>query len=174
MPQECLILNNNVVHIGATRFNVAPPLQWETDLNDEVEMGWTHDGTNFVAPAADPTPLKDKLKSHITAYRYSRETGGMLFNGMPVSTDDRSKILVEGAYAKALDEANPTAPKTFKSGTGFTTIDNQTIIDIALAMADHVQKCFDAEKAVYEDIDNDIITTTAAAETTFENTYNGV
>jgi hypothetical protein len=104
--------------------------------------------------------------------RYNKETGGMLYNALPIATDDRSKVLVNGAYNKAIDEAAPTTQKTFKTGAGFQTVTNQDIIDLAKAMADHVQKCFDAEKATYDKIIAGTITTKSAVAADFLNEYN--
>jgi hypothetical protein len=87
---------------------------------------------------------------------------------MPIRTDDRSKLLIEGAYAKALDEADPTALKSFKGETGFVTIDNATIIQIALAVADHVQNCFSAEATVFAAIDLGTYTTEQEVKNAFD------
>lgn len=111
------------------------------------------------------------LKEELALYRWEKEIGGIVFNGLPIRTDDRSKLLIEGAYAKALDEANPGALKNFKGENGFITIDNSTIIAVALAVADHVQKCFDAEATVFAAIEAGTHTTVQEVKDAFDAEY---
>jgi hypothetical protein len=62
MAQYCLILNGKVIQIESASFNVAPPLNWEIDLTDTVEVGWLHDGTDFTNPEGSPSlPTTDLL-----------------------------------------------------------------------------------------------------------------
>lgn len=112
-----------------------------------------------------------RLKEELAAYRWEKEVGGITYGGLPIRTDDRSKLLIEGAYAKALDEANPSAQKNFKGENGFVTVDNATIISVALAVADHVQKCFDAEATVSGQIDNGDHTTIQQVKDAFDTAY---
>jgi hypothetical protein len=58
MAQHCLILNGKVIQIENSSFEVAPPLLWA----DTVELGWLHDGTNFVDPGDPPTLVIEDTK----------------------------------------------------------------------------------------------------------------
>jgi hypothetical protein len=113
----------------------------------------------------------DRLKDELSAHRWSVEVGGINYGGLPISTDDRSKLMINGAYNKALDEADPTAIKKFKASTGFINIDNATIISVALAVADHVQKCFDAEEVVFAAIEAGTYTTVQEVKDAFDTEY---
>jgi hypothetical protein len=155
--------------------------------NNGDQIGMFTDGHALIPAGAVQTPsypkhFKDKwingtwdetnrLKDELATYRWEQEVGGIVYGGLPISTDDRSKLLIEGAYAKALDEANPSALKKFKAQTGFITIDNATIIQVALAVADHVQKCFDAEATVFADIDLGTHTTVQQVKDAFDTAY---
>jgi hypothetical protein len=46
---KALILDNIVVEIAETTFEVAPTLKWK-DCSDEVKAGWTVKGNTFSAP----------------------------------------------------------------------------------------------------------------------------
>lgn len=115
---------------------------------------------------------KSVLKEYTATYRYIKEVGGVTLSGLPLPTDDRAKMLINGAYNKAVLEANPTAVKHFKLPNGtFIPLTNADIIGIGAAIADHVQKCFDSEGAVYVLIDSDDITTLAEVESAFDTAY---
>ncbi len=58
---KALILNNEVVEVQATEFEVAPTMSW-VDCDDTVKEGFTYDGTNFTDPFVEPTDA-EKLKS---------------------------------------------------------------------------------------------------------------
>lgn len=128
----------------------------------------THGKDKWINGAWDESP---RLKEELATYRWEKEVGGITYGGLPIRTDDRSKLLIEGAYAKALDEANPSAPKNFKGENGFVTVDNATIISVALAVADHVQKCFDAEATVYAAIEAGTYATVQEVKDAFDAEY---
>jgi len=117
------------------------------------------------------TPSTDCLKIALAQYRWEQEVGGIVYGGLPIRTDDRSKLLIEGAYAKALDEDNPALLRKFKGPVGFVTIDNATIIAVALEVATHVQKCFDAEADIDGQIDALTVTTDQEVKDAFDVAY---
>lgn len=116
---------------------------------------------------------KMALFAHLANYRYNKEVGGIIINGMPVATDDRTKTLLVGAYNDALYENNPTRERQFKIGGNFITLTNADIIGIALTIAQHVQKCFDSESTVANMIDQNQLTTTSEVEDAFDTAYAG-
>lgn len=113
---------------------------------------------------------KDELLNHLAEYRWKAEVGGINVGGLNIPTDDRSKYMLSGAYNKAIYENDLTLEKTVKIGQGqFIVLSNEQIIQISLAVAQHVQDCFDIEMNVTEKINNDEITTTEQVETEFDN-----
>lgn len=114
---------------------------------------------------------EEVLFSHLASYRYQKEVGGIVLGGLPVRTDDRSKTLLSGKYSKALQENDPTKLNKVKLTSGFIDLTNQQLIDVFIAVADHVQKCFDAEASVFTLIDNNTLTTEEAIEDAFDSAY---
>jgi len=113
------------------------------------------------------------LKPLLAEYRWQKEVGGVIISELNVPTDDRSKLLINGAYNKAIEENNPTAEKSFKIAPGtFIQLTNAQIIAIALAVADHVQKCFTSESVVNSLIDDEEVTTEQEVYDAFDAAYN--
>ena len=103
-----------------------------------------------------PTPtlaeLKADAQSRLASRRWQAETGGMMFNGTPVATDDRSKALIYGARGRSVK---------FKTASGqFAPLSASETEALADAVADHVQACFDRE--------SDLLDAINAAETVEE------
>jgi len=97
---------------------------------------------------------KDVLKEHLSYYRWQKETGGILSQGYLIDTSDRSKTLLAGLYNHILSLATPTATQAFKTGTGWQDITHANLELIALDVARHAEKCFEAEKLAETYIDN--------------------
>ena len=55
---KALIHENSVVQIEASEFPVAPSLIW-VDCDDDVETGWSYDGSSFSAP---PGPTIEEVR----------------------------------------------------------------------------------------------------------------
>lgn len=102
------------------------------------------------------------LAAHLPAYRYQKENGGITVGGVTIQTDIATRTNLLGA--KALN----TSIK-WKTPNGFVTLTAQQISDIANAVGLHVQKCFDAEATVLEDIAN--YTTKQEIEDAFDTAY---
>lgn len=120
--------------------------------------------------AAHPS-LKWQLDMHLSSYRWAKEVGGILSQGYLIDTSDRSKALLDGAYLKVQADATPTATMDFKTGTGWQAITHANIELIALDVAEHVEKCFSAEKATHDKVWDGTLTTEAAVESEFETEY---
>lgn len=128
-----------------------------TGLTAYAGCGWTlADG--FSEPGSAP-PSKADLIAYTADRRWRVETGGIVVGGVPVATDDRSKIMIIGARVKA--NANPEFETAWKTAEGFILLDGPTLIAISDAVLAHVDACFAAEAAVLADIEAGTITTTA-------------
>ena len=125
--------------------------------NVAVFGGWVDNGDGTFSAPPDPVPTKDELKNYAADKRWEVETGGISFGGATVTTDDRSKLLIEGAP----ETINPGESTNVKTATGWVYLDQATLLLLRDAVRSHVQNCFNAEKAVVDKIDADTITTYA-------------
>ncbi len=75
--------------------------------------------------------------------RYEAETAGIVFGGIPVATDDRSKLMINGAALRASREDGYTL--RWKTYEGFIDLSAEQVQAMADAVADHVQACFNRE-----------------------------
>lgn len=116
---------------------------------------WLDQG-NSIVPYVTPTPTKEQLRSALADKRWRVETGGITWNGSPLSTDDRAKTLISGA-ASAMADGDTFK---FKVAAGvwidITGIQVRAMRD---AITAHVQACFDKEAELDADITSGTITT---------------
>ncbi|MCO8164805.1 DUF4376 domain-containing protein [Pseudomonas sp. 21LCFQ010] len=92
-----------------------------------------------------PVPRLDWL-SLIAARRYEAEVSGIALGAIPVATDDRSKLLINGAALRASREEGYTL--RWKTVEGFIDLSAGQVLAMADAVSDHVQACFDREAAL--------------------------
>jgi hypothetical protein len=107
------------------------------------------DGEIIQMPSLDE--LKAKLLKLATAKRWEVETGGMtLPDGTEVQTgsDDQARItaVLVSAGLAGVEAVN------FKSASGWVSLTIDQVRAIAGAIGQHVQACFDAERAHHEAI----------------------
>lgn len=96
--------------------------------------------------------LRTQRKAAATDLRWQKEIGGIVINGIPVATDDRSKMLILGKRAQA--QSNPAMLFRWKAADGdWVDLTGAQIIAIADAVANHVQTCFDREGQLHDAID---------------------
>ena len=130
------------------------------------------DGINYIWKNEQWITKIQHLRNHLSNYRWLKETGSIIVNGLFIPTDDRSKLMLLGLYNKALIENNPSLIKEFKLPDGtFIQLTNQDIIDIEIAIISHVQKCFDVEKTVSSLINNGTLTTEEQVEIEYESQF---
>lgn len=104
--------------------------------------------------------LKAELKAAATAERWDVETGGIYIGDVHVGTglDDQNRLSgVLGAIALGGLES-----VDFKAANGWTQLTAPELQGIAMAISQHVQACFTAERAHHEEID--ALTTVEDAE----------
>ncbi|WP_317847503.1 DUF4376 domain-containing protein [Pseudomonas sp. HTZ2] len=105
---------------------------------------WTGAGWEKLANAPEPEPLPEPdWLALIAARRYQAEIGGIELAGLPIATDDRSKLLINGAAARAARDSGYTLK--WKTDEGFIDLPADQVLVMADAVADHVQACFDRE-----------------------------
>lgn len=133
----------------------------------QLQPGMAEEWVDESAPAFEAflNPPAD-LVAYAANKRWEVETGGINVGGVPVATDDRSKIMIIGARVKADADANFTTQWKLPSGE-FVSIDAATLIAISDAVLAHVDACFAVEGAVLTDIEGGTITTTAQIDEAF-------
>lgn len=92
----------------------------------------------------------------IAARRYEAETAGVSVGGISVETDDRSKLLINGAALEAT--INPEYVMQWKTPAGFVELTGEQVIGIARAVRAHVQACFDREAQLLAELDAGTLT----------------
>jgi hypothetical protein len=113
-------------------------------LTGDQVARWAGTGWEKLAAAPEPDPLPEPdWLSLIAARRYQAEIGGIELAGLPIATDDRSKLLINGAALRASREPGYTL--RWKTGDGFIDLSGAQVLAMADAVADHVQRCFDRE-----------------------------
>lgn len=133
---ECL----GPLGIVVVEFGPAPELQ-----DGETLEGGTlrRDGNRIVRDwVVIPAPLTD-WPSVIAERRYQAEIGGCEVAGMHVDTDDRSKLLINGAVVEAM--LDPAYTLTWKTRAGVVPLTGVEVVGLGRAVRAHVQACFDRE-----------------------------
>ncbi|MDB5597364.1 MAG: hypothetical protein JWM36_4325 [Hyphomicrobiales bacterium] len=87
------------------------------------------------------------LLAYAADVRWRKEVGGVLANGMALSTDRESQALITGAVTFLSNSPEGTAIQ-FKGPAGFVSLTRDELLPIALAVAGHVQACFAKEREV--------------------------
>jgi hypothetical protein len=115
----------------------------------------------YAAPAVD-------LTSYARSKRWEIENGGITVAGIPVATDDRSKLMITGGRVAA--EADPNWMTVWDGADGESyPIDAAAMIAISAAVQAHVNACFVAFATVKAGIaaEPPTVTTTAQIDAAF-------
>lgn len=111
----------------------------------------------WIASPISPEQMRQRLLQHAAERRWGKEIGGIEVEGLPVATDDRSKIMLLGARSKA--EADPSfTPKWVAANGHVVTLPASDIIAISDVVAGHVDACFKLYAAVVDKIEDGTIT----------------
>lgn len=110
-------------------------------------LAWLGEG-NEPMPAS--VPVID-MAQVIAARRYEAEVGGIVLNGITIATDDRSKLLINGAALEAV--IDPDYTMQWKAGDAFVDLTGGQIIAIARSVRSHVQACFNRESELLSALD---------------------
>ena len=136
------VVGNQPEHDPSTQRLVGPSLVLD---GDHVDATWTIESLSAEEIAGKLAAAKSAKKSEIAATRYAAEIAGVAVGGVTVRTDRESQALITGAALKATQDG--TYSCTWKTESGFVTLNAGTIIAVADAVRTHVQTCFDAEAA---------------------------
>jgi hypothetical protein len=130
----------------------------------DVVVGMRFVDGEFLPPVDSSPPTDNELKEALIAYlkdrRWRVENAGIVAIGVPIATDDRSKMMLIGSRLAAM-----AAPETY--ATPWAALDGTThqfdaaqmiaVSDTALA---HVQACFSLQGELWGAIEAGTITTT--------------
>lgn len=92
----------------------------------------------------------------VAARRYAAEIAGITINGLQINTDDRSKLLINGAALEAT--IDPAYTMQWKTSAGFVELTAAQVIGIARAVRAHVQACFDREAELLAALEDGTLT----------------
>ncbi|AZO77702.1 MULTISPECIES: DUF4376 domain-containing protein [unclassified Bosea (in: a-proteobacteria)] len=113
-----------------------------------------------------PFGLFADLVAYAADRRWSKEVGGLTVAGVPIATDDRSKVMIIGARVAA--EADAGWSTTWHGADGGTyPVDAAAMLVISDAIQAHVNQSFATFAAVKADIEAGEITTAAEVDAAF-------
>ena len=144
-------------------------------LPEGVGIGWRYEEGEFLPPAAAVVSI-----TYLVVYLDQRmvevETGGTVWNGLPISTTERAQSKVDAALASYADGTRADNQMvTFIASDGSPqTIDQATLLSIKQAVVDHVAGSFTAYGVIYPQIIDGTITTREAIRDHVEWPSNGV
>lgn len=120
-----------------------PDLGW---VKFNSEFPFTHTFNESWLPFA-----KTSVKSEYGKQRWEAETKGILYKGIEIGTDDRTKTAI--LLKKALIANAPDKTFSWKHNNSITELTASDISNIADALEDYTQKCFDLEADLIKQID---------------------
>lgn len=123
------------------------PMKLTGDEVAQWQGQWVKLAARPVTP--DPQPVPEPVPDWpalIADRRWLAETSGTTFAGMPIDTDDRSKLLINGAALRADRSADYVL--RWKASQGFVDLTAAQVLAVADAVSEHVQLCFDREDAL--------------------------
>lgn len=110
-------------------------------------------------------PSQADLTAYARAARYAKETGGFMFNGHRVATDDRSKSLILGSLVASQRDANWST--IWQEDAGEFNVNGAIIAAMFDAMQGHVNQCFTIYSSVASGITGGTVTTTAQVDAAY-------
>lgn len=155
---------------------IAPPA---FDAAEERAM-WTGDGWHIepipqpepepepqLPPVEQPEPEPVDLKAYIgKVRRVIEEQGVVLPSGVVVHTDVESQGKVAQTI-QSIDLGLIEEPVKWKAKSGFVLLSRADLLEVGRAVAQHVQRSFDAEEAVTAQYEAGSLDTTALIDAAF-------
>jgi len=133
---------------------------------EAVEVGWLFAEEEFSPPAASPAPTFAELVAYAADRRWQSEVAGIIVAGIPVATDDRSKLMITGARVAAM--ADPGWSTVWHGADGQTyPVNAAAMVVISGAVQSHVNSSFATFAAVKAEIEANAITTFAEIDAAF-------
>lgn len=156
-----LMSDEDLASVGVYRVDSVVPPVGQSVVRITYERGAS--GVAAMATFADPS--REDLRLYAAKTRWQKEVGGVTVSGMPVATDDRSKLLLAGARTKAKEDA--TVTKRWKGDAGWIELTAPQLIQIGDIVDHHVTACFDLEEEASAGIEAGTITSYADIDAAF-------
>lgn len=139
-------------HRGETWFDDSGQPVTVSEIGDPLDFNLTQN-----EPVAPP-PTKSELHDYAAQKRYEVEVGGIVVNGVNVSTIREHRSLLKDVSEYLADGDT----RSFKDSTGtWVSATGLEFKALYAAVEAHIDGCFVTEKTVADKIDADTITTTA-------------
>ena len=119
---------------------------------DEWTIGETTVFMTWTVTERDLADRKAMMLAALANRRWLAETGGILVNGLPVPTDDKTQNRVD-QIVKAYEDGDITGPIDFKAGGVWISLTEPHFRAIKAAGATHIQACFSRERQIAATID---------------------
>jgi Domain of unknown function (DUF4376) len=139
--------------------------EWQRVSYDGAQLEIPDDINPPISVVDMPAARKAALMAYARQRRWQIETGGIEVAGIFVGTDDRSKLMLQGARTAA--EADGAFTNMWDAGVQSVTLNAVQIIAISDAVAAHVNAVFETFDAVRSRIDAGDLDTRAAIDAAF-------
>lgn len=117
---------------------------------------WNGSGWDVISERPEEPEPVIGWSAEISARRWKAEVAGVDIGDFHVDTDDRSKLLINGAALEAM--IDPAYTMNWKAEGGFVELDSTQVLAVARAVRAHVQACFDREAELLAAVDDGSIT----------------
>jgi phage-related minor tail protein len=126
---------------------------------------WLFNGSVFSQPAVG-VYTKSQLISYASQVRYDTQISGTVAAGIPVATDDRGLMLINGARWAADGNTNWTSVWVGTDGQHYN-INQAQMIQIASIVTNRTEQTYTTYDSVVSNINNQVITTLADIDKAF-------
>jgi len=111
---------------------------------------------------------RETLLTWAATVRRAREAAGVDLNGFRLETDEKSRSVLTAAYVRARESPDYTIPNWKIADGVYVTLDAATILAAGTAVSNHIQSCFDKNRAIDDLILSGEITTREQIIAAFE------
>lgn len=124
-----------------------PGMELVADPDGSIHIGYARVAGEFGPPQIPLVDLKKERLAALAARRWQAETGGIVFMGMSIKTDEDTQRKITGAYVQATRDSGFVVKWKVAPGV-FIDLDAAAIIAIGDAVTAHIQACFANEAAL--------------------------
>lgn len=128
-------------------------------MQEGAGIGWTLSGSTLSPPA--PVVVQVNLSTYAAAVRYGKETGGFVYQGHPIATDESSQGKIGNAALGATVVGASFSTDWKCSDGSFVTLNQAGMMGMATAILGYINACYATEAAIDAAITASTITTAA-------------